>query len=197
MILSDREIQAALFRGALAIEPKPFSTAWSSTAVDLTLDKELRRWISPSDDSIESAVCPGHRTFSFSTLVSKHTEILDIGKSTFDLKPKRFVLGWTVEKIKLSHRSRLAGRVEGKSSLARLGLGVHVTAPTIHAGFGYDANEPQKSGIPIQLEIWNIGDLTIRLEYGMAICQLIFEEVHGTPEKGYIGLFAHQGPQKG
>jgi dCTP deaminase len=42
----------------------------------------------------------------------------------------------------LPHTARLAARVEGKSSLARLGLGVHVTAPTIHAGFGA-SDDPQ------------------------------------------------------
>ncbi len=110
------------------------------------------------------------------------------------MKPKEFILGWTVERIKLPHRSRLAARVEGKSSLARLGLGVHVTAPTLHAGFGYDPKEPEGKGNPIQLEIWNIGNLTIRLAKGLAICQLIFEEVHGTPDKGYQGRFITQGP---
>jgi dCTP deaminase len=162
--------------------------------LDLTLDKELRRWVSPSDGSVEAAVCPGNRSYDYSSLVTKHTQIINSGERPFDLAPKGFLLGWTVERIKLPHQSRIAARVEGKSSLARLGLGVHVTAPTIHAGFGFDANDPEGRGIPIQLEIWNIGDLTIRLTAGMAICQLIFEEVHGTPEKGYQGLFAHQGP---
>ena len=60
---------------------------------------------------------------------------------------------------------------------------------------GHGANDPAGKGNPIQLEIWNIGDLTIRLILGLAICQLIFEEVHGTPDKGYQGLFVHQGPQ--
>lgn len=72
-----------------------------------------------------------------------------------------------------------------------LGMGVHVTAPTIHAGFGYDPARPDVCQ-PIQLEIWNVGTLTIRLVKGMSICQLIFEEVHGTPEKGYRGMFAAQ-----
>ena len=44
MILSDREIQAALVREAVVITPTPAAKAWSSTAVDLTLDKELRKW---------------------------------------------------------------------------------------------------------------------------------------------------------
>jgi dCTP deaminase len=83
--------------------------------------------------------------------------------------------------------------VEGKSSLARLGLGVHVTAPTIHAGFGASEN-PQHLGSSIRLEIWNIGPFRIKLEKGMPICQLIFEWVDGTPEQGYQGQFRLQGP---
>lgn len=107
------------------------------------------------------------------------------------------MLGWTAEYIQLPHRSRLAARVEGKSSLARLGLGIHVTAPTIHAGFGCGPDIKDHPGSPLQLEIWNIGNLTIVLDPGTAICQLIFEEVHGTPEKGYAGTFAIQGPPIG
>ena len=110
------------------------------------------------------------------------------------LKPGAFVLGWTEEQIRLPYPSRLAARVEGRSSLARLGVGVHVTAPTIHAGFGF-LNDPQHIGTRIRLEIWNCGPLHVCLEKGMKICQLILEEVHGTPEKGYEGLFATQAPQ--
>jgi dCTP deaminase len=44
------------------------------------------------------------------------------------------------------------------------------------------------------LEIFNVGPFVIRLEKGMRICQLILEEVHGTPEKGDRGMFAGQGP---
>lgn len=84
--------------------------------------------------------------------------------------------------------------MEGKSSLARLGLGVHVTAPTIHAGFGYKSDQPDYPGSSIQLEIWNFGPVTIMLKPGMKICQLIFETVDATPDMGYMGKFAVQGP---
>src|SRR5262249_50017381 len=105
-----------------------------------------------------------------------------------------FFLGWTLETVQLPSRSRIAARVEGKSSLARLGMGVHVTAPTIHAGFGYADRDPGWPGNPIQLEIWNTGPRPIRLKHGMKICQLIFEWVDGTPEQGYEGQFRLQGP---
>src|SRR5712692_10325798 len=95
------------------------------------------------------------------------------------------VLGWTVEKLKLPYRSRIGARME---------LGIHVTAPTIHPGFGVDPSKPRYPGSPIRLEIWNCGELRIRLTKGMAICQLIFEYVDGTPDEGYSGQHAVQGP---
>jgi dCTP deaminase len=109
--------------------------------------------------------------------------------------PKTLVLGWTVEKVKLPNTSRIGARVEGKSSLARIGLGIHVTAPTIHPGFGEKADDPSFQGSQIRLEIWNISPLKIRLKKGMPICQIIFEEVHGIPEGRYAGQFAIQGPR--
>jgi deoxycytidine triphosphate deaminase len=98
------------------------------------------------------------------------------------LEPQAFILGWTREDIQLPVNSRLAARVEGKSSLARIGLGVHITAPTIHAGF---------KG-PIQLEICNHGSLRVRLRPKMRVCQLILEQTLGNPVKGYKGQFYGQ-----
>jgi len=95
-----------------------------------------------------------------------------------------FVLAWTAEIVTIPNSSRLAARVEGKSSMARLGVSVHVTAPTIHCGF---------SG-PIQLEMFNFGPHNIILDAGMNICQLVFEQTLGTPEKGYEGIFLNQTP---
>jgi dCTP deaminase len=73
-------------------------------------------------------------------------------------------------------------------------MGVHVTAPTIHTGFGY-TTDPDYPGTRIRLEIWNCWDLYVRLRKGMKSCQLILEEVHGTPERGYQGVFAIQAPE--
>lgn len=192
MILSDREIAAALERGAIRITPVPAPVAWSSTAVDLTLDGEISRWKSPAAG--DAVVCPGRHDFDYVQIAAAQTERVVLGQEGYDLLPLQFILGWTQEKIQLPHRSRIAARVEGKSSLARLGLGVHVTAPTIHAGFGFSESEPEKIGTRIQLEIFNLGPRPVRLERGMRVCQLIFEEVHGTPQKGYTGRFTDQGP---
>jgi dCTP deaminase len=91
--------------------------------------------------------------------------------------------------------SKLAARVDGKSSLARLGIGVHITAPTIHAGFGVKTGDQSYVGSQIRLEILHHGKYPVYLKAGMKICQLVFEEVHGTPLKGYEerGRFSVQG----
>jgi dCTP deaminase len=194
MILSDREILAALARQAMFLTPCPpgGSLDWTSTALDLTLDAEIRPW--DAEQLPENMlVDPCAADFSTNELIRRYTQPHDCTNG-FAIPPKMLVLGWTAEKLKLPHTSKIAARVEGKSSLARLGLGIHVTAPTIHAGFGFDGRNPAYEGSPIRLEIWNFGPLHIKLTKGMPICQLIFEEVHGTPEKGYAGQFRLQGP---
>jgi dCTP deaminase len=197
MILSDREILAAIEHGQIVIRPSPDPQHWTSTAIDLTLDSSIRKWRSlrslPTGQP--GAVRPHADGFDIKELIysDHYTEGVQIGVQGYDLPPKSFVLGFTEQRVYLPLRSRIAARVEGKSSLARLGVGVHVTAPTIHAGFGrVGAAEEEEQGSPIQLEIFNLGDLTVTLDKGMAICQLILEEVRETPDKGYIGKFSDQ-----
>jgi dCTP deaminase len=195
MILSDREIRLALARGSFRITPFPGANVWSSTAIDLTLDAQILRWKPPGGKRARrTVVSPADPEFDWLALIGGRAETVQIPDGGYEVSPGSFCLGWTVERIQLPHPSRLAARVEGKSSLARLGLGVHVTAPTIHAGFGFKQNDPGYPGTALQLEIWNCGPLAVNLKRGMRICQLVFEEVHGTPEKGYEGRFAVQGP---
>lgn len=178
MILTDREIHVAIETEQIIITPAPKEEAYSSTSLDLKLAKPLRVWRSGVDRIIRPAT-PG---YSFNDIVSEFSEPRDMDSAGYTLEPRAFILGWTEENVELPINSRLAARVEGKSSLARLGIGVHVTAPTIHAGF---------KG-PIQLEICNHGMLRVQLEAGMRVCQLIFEQTLGTPEKGYKGQFYGQ-----
>ncbi|MDP8289488.1 MAG: dCTP deaminase, partial [Candidatus Susulua stagnicola] len=99
------------------------------------------------------------------------------------IKPGAFILARTLEKITLPIDSKIAARVEGRSSIARLGLVVHLSAPTIHSGF---------SG-KITLEILNHGPVGIKLEPGKdRICQLIFEQLTSKPEKGNLSQFQGQ-----
>jgi dCTP deaminase len=180
--------------GAIRITPAPPADHWSSTAVDLRLDEQLSFWEVPSGDGAHVHFSPHDPDYDYNRLKDAYAKTATLGDAGRLLAPHDFVLGWTIEKLQLPYQSRLAARVEGKSGLARLGMGVHVTAPTIHAGFGYK-DDVTYLGSPIQLEIWNVGPIPILLKRGMRICQLIFEVVDGTPEQGYAGQFSIQGPQ--
>jgi dCTP deaminase len=195
MILSDREIQMALDRGMLQITPAVSPERYSSTAIDLTLDGPLQSWQVREGHGMKTFLDPTDKEFNVTRLAQEHTQTIhcDLG---VDIQPGSLMLGWTIERLQLPRESRLAARVEGKSSLARIGIGIHITAPTIHAGFGFREGDPSFVGNPIQLEIWNFGPFNVRLTKGMPICQLIFEEVHGTPLKGYEGRFRVQGPDE-
>lgn len=183
MILTDREIKLSVEKDLIRIEPRPGANAFSSTAVDLTLDPNITEFVSPKH-GVELVIDPGHTNFNTETTLGQVSIKKEIDEADgYLLKPKKLVLAWTKEYVNLASHNRIAARVEGKSSLARLGLGVHVTAPTIHAGF---------SG-QIRLEMVNHGEVPIRLRVGMRICQLIFEQTLGTPDKGYQGQFAGQG----
>lgn len=133
---------------------------------------------------VDQLVSPGTKGYSYNAFVKDYSDPKEIGMDGYILEPKAFVLGWTEQDLTLPTCSRLAARVEGKSSLARLGIGVHITAPTVHAGFRG----------PIQLEICNHGTLRVKLLPGMPVCQLIFEQTLGTPQKGYKGQFYGQMP---
>jgi dCTP deaminase len=183
MILTDREIQVAIAQEQITIVPRPALEQFSSTSVDLTLSPQVRVWRTSSTPEVEPLVLsPGSPGYRHDLVAAEHTELLQVGNEGYVMEPQTFILAWTREHIKLPTHSRIAARVEGKSSLARCAIAAHVTAPTIHAGF-----EGQ-----IQLEICNLGPLRVRLIPGMPICQLIFEQTLGTPEKGYQGQFAGQ-----
>ncbi len=172
MILSNVEILAAIQRGEISItglagsDPaeKPFNTS----AVDLRLGKEI---------SIPRTKLPvqfdlRHGGIASILAANSDTKIIDHDQG-FSLKPGTFILASTIEKVSfpITDGQCYSARVEGKSSLARCGILVHFTAPTIHADF---------SG-PITLEIINLGPIGFLLYPEMYICQLIIEEVRGRP----------------
>jgi dCTP deaminase len=176
VILTDREIQLALENKQLEITPEPDEAAYSSTSVDLTLAPPAEIWNKLAGQPIR----PGAPGYNYHSLSIRKTKIPSVQNHT--LQPGDFILAWTTETIFLPITSRYAARVEGKSGLARLGLLIHLTAPTIHAGYGGQ----------IQLEMVNVGPNEIILDVGMRICQLIFESTLGTPVKGYTGRYFGQ-----
>lgn len=170
MILCDHEIKAALKNGSLKIEPSPPDKAYDTSAVDLHLGSEFKVWkdklagakvtLNTTDEGFAFAVLSGEYTVPL-TPASDGSVVIDSGQ---------FMLAITKERVDLAG---FAARVEGKSTLARIGLAVHNTAPTIH--FGFKGN--------ITLELVNHGPYPLKLTPGQPICQLIIEQVYGTPEK--------------
>jgi len=185
VILTDREILFSLESGLISIEPQPSKDMVASTSLDLRLGESIRVY-KEQTRGMDTVIDPTADGYNVQQLIKDQTEEIKISSEGYPLKRGILVLAWTLESINLRKHGRIAARVEGKSSLARIGLAVHVTAPTIHAGF--NANS-------IQLEIVNHGPLPIKLKSGMPICQLIFEQTLGVPEKLYEGQFNQQGPK--
>jgi len=174
VILTDREIQLALKKGQIVVTPSPDLECFTSTSLDLRLGDRLNIFKSAGDDSIETVIDPT-KNYNAERAIKQLTDEVVIEDSGYVLHPRVFVLGRTKKVVSLPEEARIAARVEGRSSLARLGILIHFTAPTIHSGFNNS----------IRLEMINLGVIPIRLRKGMRICQLIFELTFGTPEKAF------------
>lgn len=187
MILSNTDIIVALKDKRLIIDPLPDEDQIDSASIDLRIGEPLWVW-DPALKEKELRIDVDQ--FNFKSLSEKHLiETAKEPSGKYAIKPQRVYLASTHEKIKLPVGSRLAGRIEGKSSLARLGLVVHMTAPTIHCGTGF--------GI-IALEIYNHGPFSIEMTPGVSrICQLIIEEVSSEPEERIARMFSAQKTPKG
>lgn len=128
MILTDREIEIFIASKQIEITPVPSADAYSSTSLDLTLDEPGEIW----KDMPDQPVRPHAPGYKYKQLEERKKKVSLNG---YKFSPNTLLLGWTRETVILPYTSRVAARVEGKSGLARLGLLVHMTAPTIHAGF--------------------------------------------------------------
>ena len=174
MLLSDGEIREAIGSGALIIDPEPSNSSIQAVSVDLRLYHSIRV---QSDEPIPG-INLDPETLDVARHLEAYTQEEDIsGGRSFKFGPGKFVIGQTVETVGLP--LHLAGRVEGRSRLARLGVGVHITAPKIDPGFHNR----------ITLEIYNLGPWTIELTGGMRICTLLLEKLSRPVQQGYEGIF--------
>ncbi|MDA2928507.1 dCTP deaminase [Acidobacteria bacterium AH-259-O06] len=177
MILSDKAIREALLNGIIEITPEPTEEQYDTSSLDLRLGKQFFRYKERLVEQVGVETVVDPYVFDFARMATEYME--EIPTSTQDgsviLRPGDLIFGTTLEKIHLPEESLIAARIEGRSTLARIGLSVHLTAPTIQLGFRG----------PLTLEIKNHGQLHIRLTPGMIICQLIFEMV-GKPATGEI-----------
>jgi dCTP deaminase len=173
MILSNAEIVRCLDAGLFSIDPlaglDPTQPPFNTSAVDLRLAREIR--IPEESPNIKLDL----RTSGIARFLARYTQLQEITDTQpYVLEPRKMILAQTMETVHFPLSSAgicYSARVEGKSSLARCGMLVHFTAPTIHAGF-YG---------PITLEMINLGAYGLLLYPGMFVCQLIIEEVQGSP----------------
>ena len=151
MILSDRSIREQLAAGRLVIDPLDPDCIQPSS-VDLHVDRYFRVFL--------------NRTLGFIDVKQDQrelTELVEIEEGgVFMLHPGEFVLGSTAERVRLP--DDLVARLEGKSSLGRLGLLIHSTAGFVDAG--WDGH--------LTLELSNVANLPITLYPGMKIGQISF-----------------------
>lgn len=168
MLLSDRDILASIDAGRVRLDPWDPQMVQPSS-VDIRLDRYFRLF----DNHKYPVIDPAQEQPDLTRLVE-----VEAGES-FVLHPGEFVLGSTYEEVSLP--DDIAARVEGKSSLGRLGLLTHATAGFVDPGFtGH-----------VTLELSNVATLPIVLHPGMKIGQLCFfrlssasDHPYGTSQKG-------------
>jgi dCTP deaminase len=162
MILSDRSIREQVAAGRIVIDPFD-EAAVQPSSVDVHLDRVFRVFRN------HSARCIDVREDQEGL-----TELVEVPPGdAFMLHPGEFVLGATLERVALP--SDLVARLEGKSSLARLGLLIHSTAGFVDAGF--DGH--------LTLELSNVATLPITLYPTMAVGQLSFLAMTTPAERPY------------
>jgi dCTP deaminase len=162
VLLSDRDIRAEIAAGRVGCEPFTESMIQPSS-VDVRLDKFFRVFENHKYSVIDPSMEQPDLT----------REVIAEGDEPFILHPGEFVLASTYEVITLP--DDIAGRLEGKSSLGRLGLLTHSTAGFIDPGF---------SG-HITLELSNVANLPVKLFPGMKIGQLCLIKLSSPAEHPY------------
>lgn len=162
MLLSDRDIRRGIDSGRIVLDPLDLSLV-QPASIDVRLDKLFRLF----DNHRYPMIDPASEQPELTRLVEAEAG------QPFVLHPGEFVLGATYEQVQLA--SDVAARLEGKSSLGRLGLLTHSTAGFIDPGFcGH-----------VTLELSNTATMPILLYPGMRIGQLCFFDLSSPAEHPY------------
>lgn len=162
MILSDRDIKKALKTGRISIEPL-FPKSIQPASVDLHLGADFlvfrtdaHTYIDPKEPIDD---------------IMERVSIND--KKQFIIHPGQFALGMAYETTGVA--ADMVGRLEGKSSLGRMGLIIHATAGYLDPG----------NKLKMTLELHNISNLPIKLYYKMPIAQMSFTQLSSPAEHSY------------
>ena len=162
MVLSDRDIRSEIAAGRIVIDPF-IPEAVQPSSVDLHLDRRFRVFRNSRYPFIDVRADQPDMT-----------ELVEIaGDDPFILHPGEFVLGSTLERVQLP--DDLVARLDGKSSLGRLGLLIHSTAGFVDPG--WEGN--------LTLELSNVANLPITLYDGMKIGQISFQRLSSPAEVEY------------
>lgn len=158
MVLSDRDIRKALESGRIGIDPFPdFDTQLGSISVDFRLGHTFMVF----EHSRFSFIDPRHPAS-----IGDAMRTIEVGDGEpFIMQPGDFALASTMESLELP--DDLLGRLEGRSSIARLGITVHSTAALFEPGWVGTAT----------MELSNLGRMAVALYPGMRICAFSFEPV--------------------
>jgi dCTP deaminase len=171
MRLCDSDIIAAVNEGRIVIEPRPEDRMISGVSIDLRLGHRFRVFSSHTIPYIDLSGSREQVDQAVEKVMGDEVHISE--QDTFVLHPGELALGITLESITLP--DDLVGWLDGRSSLARLGLMVHVTAHRIDPGWSGN----------IVLEFFNSGKLPLALRPGMAIGAMSFETLTGPAQRPY------------
>ena len=161
-MLSDRSLREALEAGRIEVEPLG-DNAIQPSSIDLRLASQFRIFRNHTRGIID-----------VKEDLSDLTEMVEMpGEEPFILHPGEFVLGSTLERVKVPND--LVARIEGKSSLGRLGLLIHSTAGFVDAGWNGQ----------LTLELSNVASLPITLYPGMKIGQMSFMQMTTEADNPY------------
>lgn len=166
MILSDRDIKKSLASGRIKINPEPdLKEQLGSCSIDLHLGNTFRVFRHSRYPHIDLK-----GAIDASKLMD---EIVVPEGEAFIMQPGNFALASAAETLELA--DDILGRIEGRSSLGRLGIIVHGTASVFDPGW---------IGVPT-MELGNLGVMPVALYPGMRICAFTFEEVSSPVEVPY------------
>jgi dCTP deaminase len=176
MVLSDVDLLAALESGHVQINPAPdMESQLGACSIDLRLGDEFRVF-----ERARTAFIDPRNGINW----DEFTRVVTVPEGEpFIMHPQELVLAATIEEIGLP--ADMLGRLEGRSSLGRLGIIVHGTAPMFFPGF---------VGRCV-LELGNIGPMPVALYPGMRICSFTIEKISSPSSRPYKGKYAgQQGP---
>ena len=158
MVLSDRDIKIALEEGRIKIDPAPdLDKQLGSISIDFRLGNTFMVF----EHSRHSFIDPRHPSSIGDAMRTYHVE----DDEAFIMQPGDFALASTIESLELP--DDLLGRLEGRSSIARLGITVHSTAAVFEPGWIGTAT----------MELSNLGRMPVALYPGMRICAFSFQQL--------------------